>query len=291
MGADENRATQPDFFSLQVCDARRFYLDLAPPPDVPLTVVCGGWEHCEADYRIRRSDFPYYSIEFVARGKGTLVLAGKEFALLPGTFFCYGPGISQDITTDAADPLLKYFVDFTGARALPLLTRCGLLPGHVGRVLAPGEVQGVLDDLIRDGVSDTGLTSPLCNALLEYLVLKITASLMPWPTGRTVAFATYDRCRQHIRTHCAGLKSLEQIARQCHVDPAYLCRLFRRYDHQTPYQLLMRLKMNLATERLQDPAVLVKQVAAELGFDDPFHFSRAFKRVFGVSPDAFRRLR
>ena len=53
----------------------------------------------------------------------------------------------------------------------------------------------------------------------------------------------------------------------------------------------MRLKMNIAAERLRDPGVLVKQVAAELGFDDPFHFSRAFKGVLGLSPENFRRLR
>jgi AraC-like DNA-binding protein len=50
-------------------------------------------------------------------------------------------------------------------------------------------------------------------------------------------------------------------------------------------------KMNLAAERLRDPGSLVKQVAAELEFSDPFHFSRAFKSVFGLSPEAFRRLR
>jgi AraC-like DNA-binding protein len=49
--------------------------------------------------------------------------------------------------------------------------------------------------------------------------------------------------------------------------------------------------MNLAAERLRDPGSLVKQVAAALGFSDPFHFSRAFKSVFGLSPEAFRRLR
>ncbi len=41
---------------------------------------------------------------------------------------------------------------------------------------------------------------------------------------------------------------------------------------------------------MQNPGVLVKQVAAEVGCDDPFHFSRAFKHVLGLSPDAFRRL-
>ena len=30
-------------------------------------------------------------------------------------------------------------------------------------------------------------------------------------------------------------------------------------------------------------------VALGIGFEDPFHFSHAFKNVFGVSPDAFRR--
>jgi AraC-like DNA-binding protein len=35
---------------------------------------------------------------------------------------------------------------------------------------------------------------------------------------------------------------------------------------------------------MQTPGALVKQVAAELGFDDPYHFSRSFKSVFGLSP-------
>ena len=114
---------------------------------------------------------------------------------------------------------------------------------------------------------------------------------MPWEARQTPAFSTYQRCRQHIATHFESLQSLEEIAAQCHVDRAYLCRLFRRYDNQTPYRFLLRLKMNLAAEKLLNPGVLVKQVAAELGFEDPFHFSRAFKNVIGLSPEAFRRVR
>ena len=131
----------------------------------------------------------------------------------------------------------------------------------------------------------------LCGALLEYLIVKVADSLAPWEARQTPAFDTYQRCRRHIVAHFDRLKSLDQVAQECHVDRAYLCRLFRRYDRQTPYRFLLRQKMSLAAERLQDPGVLVKQVAAELGFDDPFHFSRAFKNTFGVSPEAFRRLR
>jgi AraC-like DNA-binding protein len=289
---DANSAgASPDFFSAQVREARRFYLDLAPPPEAAMVVVCGGCETCASDYEIHRSSFPYYSIEFVVRGYGGLHLDGQPFALEPGTVFSYGPGISQDITTDTAEPLVKYFVDFTGTHALALLERHGLAPGSVVQVFAPGEVQSVFDDFVRDGLKGTGYAAALCAALFEYLVLKIADSQIPGRSGQTLAYGTFQRCRQHIVEHCRRLMSLNEVARECHVDRAYLCRLFRRFEHQTPHQFLMRRKMQFAAERLQEPGVLVKEVAAELGFVDPFHFSRVFKGVFGLSPNSFRKMR
>jgi AraC-like DNA-binding protein len=281
----------PDFFSRQVRAAQRFYLDLAPPTSAPLAVVCGGREHCATDYAIHRATFPYYSIEFVAQGKGRLILAGRSHDLLPGSVFSYGPDVPHDIATDPAAPLVKYFVDFAGSQAEAMLQRYGPAPGETGHVFLPAEVQGIFDHLIENGLRGTRFSPDLCVTFLQALTLKIAESLVPAGAAQTPAFITYQRCRRYIQDHYRRLRSLEEIARRCHVDPAYLCRIFRRYDHQTPYQFLTRLKMNHAAERLQDPGLLVKQVAAELGFQDPFHFSRVFKRVLGLSPDSFRRLR
>jgi AraC-like DNA-binding protein len=281
----------PEFFSPQVREARRFYLDLDPPKRQPLVVVCGGFEQTAPDYVIDRAGFSYLSIEFVARGKGILVLAGQEVPLVPGTVFTYGPDVPHRIRTDRTDRLAKYFVDFCGSRATRLLRQHGLTPGTSGHVVAPGEIQRIFDELITNGLKSARLVSPICATLLEYLILRTAESLSTWEAAQTPAFATYERCRQFIEGNYLWLNGLPQVARQCHIAPAYLCRLFQRYDHHTPYQYLMRLKMNYAAERLRDPGVLVKQVAAELGFDDAFHFSRAFKNVLGISPGIFRRLR
>jgi AraC-like DNA-binding protein len=281
----------PEFFSRQIQEARRFYLDLTPPPESALAVVCGGYEHCAPNYAIHRTTFPYFSVEFVAKGTGSLLLAGREYALFPGAVFSYGPGVAQDITTDPKDLLEKYFVDFAGWRAPRLMEQYGLPPGTFARAFALGEIQAILDDLIQDGLRGTALSDALCAALFEYLIVRVADSLIPWETQQTPAFATYQRCRRHIADHFETLRSLEQVAEQCRVDRAYLCRLFQRFDRQTPYRFLMRLKMNLAAQRLQNPGVLVKQVARQLGFDDQFHFSRVFKKTLGYSPEAFRRLR
>lgn len=55
-------------------------------------------------------------------------------------------------------------------------------------------------------------------------------------------------------------------------------------DH-SPDQYLLRLKMNFAAELLQQPGARIKQVAEQVGFGDPFHFSRASKAA-----SAWRRM-
>ena len=142
----QKSGTEPEFFSRQVLEARRFYLELSGGGKSSLAVVCGGCEECTYDYEINRADFPYYSIEFVARGKGFLILAGKEYPLRAGVVFSYGPGISQRIYTDAQDRLVKYFVDFTGAKAARLLEKFGPGPGSVVQVANPEAILRIFDE-------------------------------------------------------------------------------------------------------------------------------------------------
>ena len=285
------RADTPEFFSTDVARARRFYLDLNPPANLQLAVVCGGMEHCTPGYAIRRDTFPFYSIEYVARGLGEVKLGGRARSLRPGRLFSYGPGVSQRITGDPENPLVKYFVDFAGAGAAGLLRSCGLPPGHVSEVFPANALQPLFDELIQAGSQVRRESAELCAKLLECLALRISGSRAPIESTETHAFATYQRCRQHIDERCLQLRTLDQIAGECHVSNAYLCRLFRRFDHRSPYQYLLRLKMNYAAGRLQEPDTLVKQVAEETGFGDPFHFSRVFHSVFGLPPNAFRGLR
>lgn len=283
-------STSPSFFSAQVVEARRFYLDLSPAKSQRLAVVCSGSERCSPDYHVLRSTFPYHSVEFVAAGEGVLTLGGQKHALKPGVVFAYAPRVPHEITTRADRPLVKYFVDFVGTSARQLLKSPGLAAGELVQTSAPDHVLRLFDELIDAGLRHTPFTGRLCSAILEQLLLRIAETAVSPGAVGTVAFASYLQSRRHIEAHAATLGSLDEIADQCHLDSAYLCRLFRRFDHQSPYQYLMRLKMLDAAERLRQPGMLVKEVADALGFSDPFNFSRAFRRVIGVSPRQFTRL-
>jgi AraC-like DNA-binding protein len=254
-------------------------------------VACGGLEHCQPEYAIHRDTFPFYSLEYVARGHGELKFRGAAHLLQSGRIFAYGPRVPQHITGRQSDPLAKYFVNFVGTGALTLLRSCRLTPGHVSQVFPPNAVAPLFDELIESGLHAGRCSADLCASLLESILLKIASAKAPLEGVETPGFATYQQCRRYIEQHFLRLHTLEQIARECHANNAYLCRLFGRYDHQTPYQYLLRLKVNHAATRLLQPDLLVKQVAGEVGFSDPFHFSRAFKNILGLSPNTFRRTR
>ncbi|MEM1228223.1 MAG: AraC family ligand binding domain-containing protein [Planctomycetota bacterium] len=118
--------TKPQFISRQTVDASWFYLDLDPP----LAVVCGGVERVHTDYCVDRSSIPYFAIELVAEGTGTVWLNANKYHLSPGSAFAYGPIVAHRIRNDSPIGMRKYYLDFVGSESVDLLSESGLLGGR-----------------------------------------------------------------------------------------------------------------------------------------------------------------
>lgn len=280
---------RPAFVSTQVAEARRYFLDLQPRPTRDVTVVCGGSERVRADYRVERRTFPFFAIEFVAEGEGMLTLGGREWPLRPGSVFAYGPRVAHCIRTEPSRPMLKYYVDFVGTRARQLMERSPVRPGGYAQVSSPDEIRTLFDLLQEYSIAEAPFAASLCAALIPVLIHRIAEQAVTEGGANPGALATFHRAKRYLEAHADSLKTLEQAARGCGVNLSYLCRLFQRFDRQTPYRFLLRMKMGRAAQLLLDEGMMVKEAAAALDFPDAFTFSRTFKLVFGVSPAAFLR--
>jgi AraC-like DNA-binding protein len=280
----------PTFFAKEVTGARRFYRDLAASSDGALKIVTGGVEQCGADYCINRGSFPFTTIEYVSRGHGALEMAGEHHILGSGSVFAYKKGVPHRITSDARGSLYKYFVAFTGSDAARLLRDCGLASGQHAQVSPADSLNSLFEELVWAGPRADAASEDYCHRILECLAVRIHASIATAPEREPASFRKYQACRSYIEANFLGLHSAKEIAESCDVSEVYLCHLFRRYDHQTPYRVLTRLKINHAAALIEQSDMLVKQAAAAVGYADQFHFSRVFRDVLGVPPSDWRRM-
>jgi AraC-like DNA-binding protein len=219
------------------------------------------------------------------------VLGGCRFPLKPGSLFRYGPDVPHKISVERGAPMIKYFVDFAGQMAQTVVNSGPWAELRPLRVREPARLGALFDELQRVGQRPATHTDRLCVLLLEQILLLTVDEAVPEGGDPSVAWATYQRCRGYIEKHGLRLRSLAETAAACSVNEAHICRLFQRYDAISPYQLLVRMKMARAAALLLDRRLLVREVGQRIGYEDPYHFSKAFKRVYGLSPEAFRSRR
>jgi transcriptional regulator GlxA family with amidase domain len=91
-----------------------------------------------------------------------------------------------------------------------------------------------------------------------------------------------------IHAQLAGPCAVDQLARTVNISPSYLTRLFREQMECSPASFVRELRLRRAYELIQTTFLSIKEVMAAVGCNDPSHFSRAFKRRFGVSPKGLR---
>lgn len=81
-----------------------------------------------------------------------------------------------------------------------------------------------------------------------------------------------------------------RLAALVNVSPSHFFALFKRHTGCAPIDFFIRLRMRHACRMLDTTSLNVKEVAAALGYEDPFYFSRVFKSVNRIAPSEYRAL-
>jgi AraC family transcriptional regulator len=83
--------------------------------------------------------------------------------------------------------------------------------------------------------------------------------------------------------------TIETLAREAGLSPTHFARAFKESVGRAPHQHLMTLRLDRARRLLDVPGAALSDVAVRTGFADQAHFTRFFKRQFGVTPGAMVR--
>ena len=87
-----------------------------------------------------------------------------------------------------------------------------------------------------------------------------------------------------------GLPNVNYCAEQLNLSSNYFGDLIKRETGKSALEVIQYKTINLAKEKIFDPEKSVNEIAYELGFKYPQHFSRVFKQRVGYSPNEYRKL-
>lgn len=94
--------------------------------------------------------------------------------------------------------------------------------------------------------------------------------------------------KRYMEEHFREPLTKHDIAQAFHFAPSYLSRIYKEKYGISMGNYLTRLKIEEAKQRMaQNPQILIKEIAAEVGYKDPYYFSKVFKKETGSWPTQF----
>jgi AraC-like DNA-binding protein len=111
--------------------------------------------------------------------------------------------------------------------------------------------------------------------------LKQAAAVIP--------FTRLSPALDHISAHFSGAVSVADLAKAACMSTRNFQRQFQQTFAMTPMSFLRQFRVGQAVKALVETDQIITTIALSSGFSDHSHFTRAFIRVFGMSPGAYRK--
>jgi len=228
---------------------------------------------------------------YCVKGRGWCEANSRLHSVQQGDLLVVPPGRPHSCGTSAARPWTVHWVHGTGAS----------LPDYLGE-LAPGADvavihAGVNPQLVRlfneirqwleGGNSFVHVLA--ASAALGYLLallIRIRHERLPEDAD---AAQKIGEAIIYMTEHIGDNVRIPALARIAALSPPYFSALFKSQAGCSPRDYLHLLRIHRACQLLRHSALSIKEIAAQLGYQDPFHFSRQFRAFQGLSPTEYRQ--
>jgi len=131
----------------------------------------------------------------------------------------------------------------------------------------------------------------VAHLLAVHLLQNYCAHRIRLPEVRGRYGSRMTKVLDYIRENMHDEISIESLAKLAHMSPYYFIKWFKKQLGETPYQFVVRRRMEKAKYLLRNTDKSVVEIALEIGYDYACNFSNAFKQYAGITPNSYRKSR
>lgn len=258
---------------------------------IAMTVTYSGHQKCEASHRWGKGIREQYILHLIVSGKGTYITNGGEYQLGAGDIFLIRPYTEIEYFADKDDPWEYYWVNFTGDDAEYILGKTDFSLQSPVMHGCPEEIYRAFEDIIANPASHRYENIKLTGQL--YILLSQLVRCSSRTSSRPQREQAKRRClktaRDYISTNYPLPISVEDIAQAADVSRTTLFRVFKSELNTTPADYLISFRISQAKKLLAETDLSITAVARSAGYEDNLYFSRAFRKLTGITPTEYRQ--
>jgi len=263
------------------------------PVSEELFVECMGFYPSAKNHSMKREKHGDWLILYCIDGKALVGAYEQSYPVRAGDLVVLPSGLPHSYRADRKKPWSIYWVHFSGKKAHAYMDH--LVSLKEGPVVPIGVRTKLISDfreLIEIGAVDRGYSVPaflyaanLLKQMLSYMML-IQQELDHRQTGSFDIEQIHSLMEKAIDGHL----TLEDLAASVKLSRYHFAKRYKQLTGVPPMAHFLNVKMKRACYLLDMEKKSIAEIARMLGYEDPYYFSRVFKKATGHSPREYRKL-
>jgi len=236
--------------------------------------------------RSRKNGINEYILLYCLAGEGWITINGKTIQLTPNTGFIIPENTGHKYGSSLKNAWSIYWVHFTGKYSVTFYNRFSKNNDTTIKIAFDENRITLLYEILKL------LESDYTDEKIELTHFKLISFLSSICYSNVLNKSVDDAISHSIEFMKAHLKealSIEILAEQAGYSISRYSELFKQKTGYSPIQFFIRLKIQKSCEYLYFTNIAIKEICHEVGFEDPYYFSRMFKKQISVSPSEYRK--
>lgn len=231
-----------------------------------------------------------YQISYITKGKGILETKDQSYTIQAGTAFLILPGQWHRYKPDPSTGWDEYYVGFHGTYISqifkqPFFENAGSAFSVGHNIMLLTSFKDIIEKIKGEHPGyQQQIAGRVMNILGEIIAVVKGQEFEGKEIEKRIKEAQFD-----IRERLDESLNLEVFAQRYQMSYSYFRKLFKTYTGLSPAQYHLQLRLQKARNLIYSTDKPVKEIAFSLGFESQFHFSKIYKKKFGMSPNKSRQ--
>lgn len=228
-----------------------------------------------------------YMMHILLSGKAHHTYNDEEILIEPSTCVLYEPGMAQHIIHYGPDNADSIWLHFSGYGAEGIVSSLGLK--GITHLSSTSGLKSILLEMVQELSFPSRNHDLLCQNYLLKFLLTLSQYAQDVANAKTFTHKIAPVLNHISRNYTQPSLSIHEYAQMCYLSDSRFSHLFKEITGVTPHRYILQKRISTAEDLLISTDMKIEEIASSVGFNDPYHFSRVFKKIVGMSPMSFKK--